>query len=111
MFRGDHWIQASRLVKKVGYLPQTVKNCVYEYHLKRVDSEPTLFAHFRFMNTSSGQSSAMRAGQTSDIHSVQTDVPANQASAYLQFRLQIYLPVRFHTNLYIRPQTYMKVRL
>ncbi len=54
MFRGDHWIQASRLVKKVGYLPQTVKNCVYEYHLKRVDSEPTLFAHFRLMNTSSG---------------------------------------------------------
>jgi hypothetical protein len=54
MIRGDHWIQASRLVKKVGYLPQTVKNCVYEYHLKRVNSEPTLFAHFRFMNTSSG---------------------------------------------------------
>ncbi len=60
MFRGDHWIQASRLIKKVRYLPQTVINCVYEYHLKRVDSELTLFAHFRFMNTSSGDTQEMR---------------------------------------------------
>ncbi len=37
-----------RLVKKVGYLPQTVQNCVYEYHLKRVDSFCTvLFCEYQ----------------------------------------------------------------
>ena len=50
-----NWIQHQLTHKKVGYLPQVLQICVYEYRLKRVDSESALFAHFCFMNTTSAQ--------------------------------------------------------